>query len=105
MSASLKRSSLPIRVVQEAKGAVIALETMKGEVYRGLCMEVQESLNLRLSQVKYTKRNGASCDLEQVFIRGSQIKFLVLPDTLRVRYEEELQKVMKKHQEREAEKH
>eukprot|EP01059_Diplonema_ambulator_P014122 TRINITY_DN24975_c0_g1_i1.p1 TRINITY_DN24975_c0_g1~~TRINITY_DN24975_c0_g1_i1.p1 ORF type:complete len:122 (+),score=38.68 TRINITY_DN24975_c0_g1_i1:39-368(+) len=95
----LKKTSLPIRVVMEAKGSVIALETMKGEVYRGYCMEVQESLNVRLSKVTYTKRVGTSCELDQVFLRGSQIKFFVLPDTLRVRYEEELQKVLQKHKE------
>ncbi|KAJ9449449.1 hypothetical protein DIPPA_03988 [Diplonema papillatum] len=99
----LKRCSLPIRLLLEAKSCIIALETCRGDVYRGFCADIQESINIRLTNVTLTKRNGTSFELEQVYLRGSQIKFVVLPDQLRVRYEKELEKVLELHQLKEEE--
>eukprot|EP01060_Flectonema_neradi_P009875 TRINITY_DN17031_c0_g1_i1.p1 TRINITY_DN17031_c0_g1~~TRINITY_DN17031_c0_g1_i1.p1 ORF type:complete len:112 (+),score=8.37 TRINITY_DN17031_c0_g1_i1:128-463(+) len=90
----MKKSSMPIRLLMEAKRCTIALETKRGDIYRGRCVDIQESLNVSLSAVTLTKRNGTCLELDEVYLRGSQIRFFVLPDQLRIRFEQELTKVL-----------
>eukprot|EP00754_Rhynchopus_humris_P048860 Rhum_TRINITY_DN8040_c0_g1::Rhum_TRINITY_DN8040_c0_g1_i1::g.25889::m.25889/K11088/SNRPD3, SMD3; small nuclear ribonucleoprotein D3 len=104
MLRSIKKSSMPIRLLMEAKGTMVALEATDGTVYRGLCADIQETLNVRLTNVTIMKKNGKTCALEQAFIRGSCVRFIVLNDGLRTRYEEELKKVVEKKEVRDREK-
>lgn len=39
-------------------------------------------MNVQLRRVTLTRRNGNVSNLEQVFIRGSKIRFFILPDIL-----------------------
>eukprot|EP01061_Rhynchopus_euleeides_P045829 TRINITY_DN8424_c0_g1_i1.p3 TRINITY_DN8424_c0_g1~~TRINITY_DN8424_c0_g1_i1.p3 ORF type:complete len:117 (+),score=42.86 TRINITY_DN8424_c0_g1_i1:467-817(+) len=92
---AIRRSSLPIRLLMEAKGTVVAVETVTGDAYLGTCSDIQETLNMRLTSVTLQRR-GKSFTLDQVFIRGASIRFVAVHDGLRVRYEEELKAVIEK---------
>ncbi|KAB0407367.1 hypothetical protein E2I00_016733, partial [Balaenoptera physalus] len=59
---------VPIKVLHEAEGHIVTCETNTGEVYRGKLIEAEDNMN---------------CQLEQVYIRGSKIRFLILPDMLK----------------------
>eukprot|EP01065_Artemidia_motanka_P026774 TRINITY_DN32021_c0_g1_i1.p1 TRINITY_DN32021_c0_g1~~TRINITY_DN32021_c0_g1_i1.p1 ORF type:complete len:125 (+),score=21.02 TRINITY_DN32021_c0_g1_i1:61-435(+) len=96
----MRKRSLPIKILLESRNQVIALETNSGEVYRGCALDIQESLNVRLGNVTLTYRNGRTAHLEQVYLRGSVIKFFVLPDALRLRYEEQLSATTQEHKAR-----
>ena len=90
---------VPIKVLHEAEGHIITLETcvgklsillylyMKmnfiGEIYRGKLVEAEDNMNCQLSDVTMTHRDGRTHNLENVFVRGSQIRFIVLPDMLK----------------------
>ena len=74
---------IPIKVLHEAENHVITVELKNGELYRGYLMEAEDTMNMRLDDVYITKRNGKQFRLEQVFIRGSQVRFIVLPDNLK----------------------
>ncbi|XP_033123494.1 small nuclear ribonucleoprotein Sm D3-like [Antedon mediterranea] len=74
---------VPIKVLHEAEGHVITLETNTGEVYRGKLIEAEDNMNCQMSNITVTFRDGRVAQLEHVFVRGSKIRFLILPDMLK----------------------
>ncbi|KAL7983188.1 hypothetical protein Chor_000050 [Crotalus horridus] len=58
---------VPIKVLHEAEGHIVTCETNTGE----------------MSNITVTYRDGRVAQLEQVYIRGSKIRFLILPDMLK----------------------
>ncbi len=43
-------------------------------------IDLDDTMNTLLENVRFTDRNGESKYLEKVYIRGSQICFVVIPD-------------------------
>lgn len=74
---------IPIKVLHEAEGHVVTCETNTGEVYRGKLIEAEDNMNSQMTQVTVTYRDGRVAQLENVYIRGSKIRFLILPDMLK----------------------
>lgn len=74
---------VPIRLLHEGEGHTISVELRNGEVYRGTLKEAEDTMNCFLSNVTMTARDGRVTKVEQVYIRGSQIKFMILPDLLK----------------------
>lgn len=74
---------VPIKVLHEAEGHVVTCETRSGEVYRGKLVEAEDNMNCQLSGVAVTQRDGRVHQLESVYIRGSKLRFLILPDMLK----------------------
>jgi len=74
---------VPIKVLHEAEGHIITLETLTGEVYRGKLLEAEDNMNCQLINITMTARDGRVSQLEQIFIRGSKIRFVILPDMLK----------------------
>jgi len=75
--------SVPVKLLKEGEGHVVTAELKSGEVYRGLLMESEDTMNVHLSDVTHTARNGKVRKLEQVYLRGSHLKFIVLPEILK----------------------
>ncbi|ODQ80484.1 hypothetical protein BABINDRAFT_160764 [Babjeviella inositovora NRRL Y-12698] len=76
-------AGIPVKLLNEAQGHIITLELTTGEVYRGKLIESEDNMNLQLYDITITARSGTVSHLQQVFIRGSKIKFIVVPDILR----------------------
>ncbi|XP_041971633.1 small nuclear ribonucleoprotein Sm D3 [Aricia agestis] len=74
---------VPIKVLHEAEGHLVTLETNTGEVYRGKLIEAEDNMNCQMTLVTVTYRDGRVAQLENVYIRGSKIRFLILPDMLK----------------------
>jgi len=74
---------VPIKVLHEAEGHIVTLETTTGEVFRGKLIEAEDNMNCQLHGVNVTYRDGRNGQLEMVFIRGSKIIFMILPDMLK----------------------
>ncbi|RWS22319.1 small nuclear ribonucleoprotein Sm D3-like protein [Leptotrombidium deliense] len=74
---------VPIKVLHEAEGHVITIETISGEVFRGKLIEAEDNMNCQMQSITVTTRDGKVYSLENVFIRGSKIRFLILPDMLK----------------------
>lgn len=74
---------VPIKVLHEAEGHIVTCETNTGEVYRGKLIEAEDNMNCQMSNITVTYRDGRVAQLENVFIRGSKIRFLILPDMLK----------------------
>jgi small nuclear ribonucleoprotein D3 len=54
-----------------------------GEIYRGLLLSAEDTMNMTLSEVLRTARNGQISKLPSVYLRGSSIRFIALPDLLK----------------------
>lgn len=74
---------VPIKVLHEAEGHIVTCETITGEVYRGKLIEAEDNMNCQMTQITVTYRDGRTSNLENVYIRGSKIRFLILPDMLK----------------------
>jgi small nuclear ribonucleoprotein D3 len=74
---------VPIKVLHEAEGHIVTLETTIGELFRGKLVEAEDNMNCLLANITITYRDGRTAQLEQVYIRGSKIRFLILPDMLK----------------------
>jgi len=74
---------VPIKVLHEAEGHIITCETITGEVYRGKLIEAEDNMNCQVQNVTVTHRDGRVAQLENIYIRGSKIRFLIIPDMLK----------------------
>lgn len=74
---------IPIKVLHEAKGLVVSLELKTGQTYRGRLISVEDNMNLQLKDVTVIARDGQVSACDTVFLRGSHIRFVVVPDNLR----------------------
>ena len=62
---------------------MVTVELKNGETYRGMLEEAEDTMNCQLKEVTMTSRDGRIQRLEHVFLRGGNIKFIVLPDILK----------------------
>ncbi|CAI5759774.1 unnamed protein product [Candida verbasci] len=75
---------IPVRLLNEAQGHIISVELNNGDTYRGKLLENEDNMNLSLYDVTTTKGlTGKVSHMEQVFVRGSMIRFISIPDILR----------------------
>ena len=58
--------SIPIRLLQEAEGHVVTVEMLTGELYRGNLTDAEDNMNVKLSSLTMTKRDGKVVTMEQV---------------------------------------
>lgn len=73
---------IPIKLLHEATPHVVTVEMRVGDVYRGTLTSVEDNMNVQLKRVTMTRRDGKVSHLEHVFIRGSKVRFFILPDIL-----------------------
>ncbi|XP_002126080.1 small nuclear ribonucleoprotein Sm D3-like [Ciona intestinalis] len=74
---------VPIKVLHEAEGHVVTCESATGEVYRGKLIEAEDNMNSQMQDVTVTYRDGRTAQLQNIYIRGSQVRFMILPDMLK----------------------
>lgn len=74
---------VPIKLLYEAEGMKVTVELKTGEIYRGLLLNAEDTMNMTLTDVVRTARNGQVSKLPTVYLRGSGVRFIALPDLLR----------------------
>ncbi|ATY61984.1 tRNA methyltransferase subunit [Cordyceps militaris] len=74
---------IPIKLLNEAQGHIITLEITSGQTYRGKLLEAEDNMNVQLKDITVTARDGRVSHLDQVYIRGSHVRFFIVPDMLR----------------------
>ena len=52
-------------------------------MYRGKLIEAEDNMNSQMASVTVTYRDGRVAQLEHIYIRGSKIRFMILPDMLK----------------------
>lgn len=74
---------IPIKLLHESQGHIVTIELTNGQVYRGKLVEAEDNCNAQLKDVTMTARDGRVSHLENVYIRGSHVRFFVVPEMLR----------------------
>ncbi|KAI8339569.1 hypothetical protein BC941DRAFT_420866 [Chlamydoabsidia padenii] len=74
---------VPIKLLHEAQGHIITLELKTGQLYRGKLLEAEDNMNIQLKEITVTARDGRVSQLDQVYIRGSSVRFFIVPDMLK----------------------
>jgi small nuclear ribonucleoprotein D3 len=74
---------VPVKLLHESEGHLATVELTTGETCRGLVVVAEDNMNLQLSNVTMTARDGSASRLKHVYIRGNQIRFVILPDMLK----------------------
>ena len=74
---------IPIKLLHEAQGLVVSVELKTGHSYRGRLLEVEDCMNCQLTDVTVTARDGSVSAIQNVYLRGSAIRFFVVPDNLK----------------------
>eukprot|EP00741_Cyanophora_paradoxa_P016351 tig00020912_g15787.t1 len=74
---------IPIKLLHEAEGHTVTVELKTGEIYRGKLIEAEDNWNCQMENVTMTARDGRVSNLEQVFLRGSKVRFMIVPDMLK----------------------
>jgi small nuclear ribonucleoprotein D3 len=76
-------AGVPIKLLHEGVGQTVVVQLKNGEEYRGTLLEAEDTMNCQLKDVILTGRDGRISKLEQVYLRGGQIKLFVLPEALK----------------------
>lgn len=74
--------TVPLKLLHEAQGFIVTIETSNGDMYKGRMKEVDDYMNVVLDEVTVTSP-GSCLPRKEAIIRGSSIKFLVLPPALK----------------------
>ncbi|KAI8910990.1 hypothetical protein EDD86DRAFT_204145 [Gorgonomyces haynaldii] len=74
---------VPIKLLHESQGHIVTVELKTGGIYRGKLLEVEDNMNVQLKNITFTSRDGKVSQLDQVYCRGSQVRFFVVPDMLK----------------------
>mmetsp|Transcript_136133 Transcript_136133/g.250508 ORF Transcript_136133/g.250508 Transcript_136133/m.250508 type:complete len:147 (-) Transcript_136133:34-474(-) len=82
-SVKMANTGIPVKLLHEGIGHTVTCELKTGEMYRGHLMNCEDNMNAMLEGVTVTGRDGKVTNLEQVYLRGSQIRYFILPDMLR----------------------
>ena len=75
--------SLPIKLLFESKPYIVTIETKNGNRYRGKLKFIEENMNCYLENVILLNSNPKTKKFSTVFLRGSSMLFIVLPDILK----------------------
>jgi small nuclear ribonucleoprotein D3 len=83
MGTSLKGVGIPVKLLHEAEGHTVTVELKTGEMYRGQLSQAEDNWNCQLKDVTATGRDGKYSQLQHIYIRGSRIRYIVVPDMLK----------------------
>ena len=74
---------IPVRLLHEAVGLVVTVEVDTFQTYRGVLLAVEDNMNIQLQDVVVTHRDGHLTKASQVFLRGSHVRWVIVPDNLK----------------------
>lgn len=74
---------IPIVLMHDAEGTIVTVELQNGDTYRGFLDETEDNMNCILKDVTKTTGDGKKSQVDHVFIRGSQVAFMIFPNMLR----------------------
>lgn len=76
---------VPIKLLLECAGHKIKIVSVFGDTFEGLLVAAENTMNCHMSAVTLTKQNKSVSKMDNLYINGSQIKMIYLPDVLQVR--------------------
>ncbi|SPO37140.1 related to small nuclear ribonucleoprotein sm d3 [Pseudozyma flocculosa] len=73
---------IPVKLIHEAVGHIITVELKGGASYRGTLYDAEDNFNVSMKDITVTAKDGKQSHLENVYIRGNMIRFVIVPDML-----------------------
>ncbi|KAI8324818.1 Sm-like ribonucleoprotein, partial [Martensiomyces pterosporus] len=74
---------VPVKLLHESQGHIITLELKTGQLYRGQLVETEDNMNVQMKEITVTERDGRTSHLKHVYVRGSNVRFFIVPDMLK----------------------
>ncbi|EGC34423.1 hypothetical protein DICPUDRAFT_79815 [Dictyostelium purpureum] len=74
---------IPVKILHEADGHIVTVELKNGELYRGTLIESEDNMNCRMKNITVTAKDGRNSQMEYCYVRGSKVRFIILPDILK----------------------
>mmetsp|Transcript_15911 Transcript_15911/g.23631 ORF Transcript_15911/g.23631 Transcript_15911/m.23631 type:complete len:194 (-) Transcript_15911:123-704(-) len=74
---------LPVILLHDSEGAVCTVELKSGDLYRGILDEAEDNMNIMMKDVLKTDTTGKTYSIPKIYIRGTQIVLVIVPDMLK----------------------
>ncbi|KAK3071219.1 Sm snRNP core protein Smd1 [Teratosphaeriaceae sp. CCFEE 6253] len=71
-----------VRFLMKCTNETVTIELKTGAIVHGTIASVSPQMNTNLRAAKMTLKGGAQISLDQISIRGSEIRYFILPDSL-----------------------
>nr|WGM49930.1 SmD1 [Diplonema papillatum] len=71
-----------VRFLMKLNNETVTLELKNGTVVHGTIAGVDVSMNTHLKKVRVTVKNKNPIDMDHLSVRGNNIRYYILPDTL-----------------------
>ncbi|KAF1956741.1 Sm-like ribonucleo protein [Byssothecium circinans] len=71
-----------VRFLMKCQNETVSIELKNGTVVMGTIASVSPLMNVALRSVKYRPRNREEIPLDTTTVRGSTIRYILLPDSL-----------------------
>ncbi|RAL66925.1 hypothetical protein DID88_007707 [Monilinia fructigena] len=71
-----------VRFLMKCANETVTIELKNGTIIHGTITSVSPQMNTALRTVKMTPKNGTSLSLDTINLRGSTIRYYILPDSL-----------------------
>ena len=76
-------ASIPLKLLHESQGHVITVELNTSVSIRGVLVDAEDAMNMQLRDCILTLRNGQQSSQSMVYVRGSTVRFIMVPDMLK----------------------
>ncbi|MCJ1312688.1 mRNA splicing protein smd1 [Agyrium rufum] len=73
-----------VRFLMKCQNETVTIELKNGTILHGTIMSVSPQMNTALKAVKMTARGRDTVNLDTINIRGSTIRYYILPDSLQL---------------------
>ncbi|KAK0779057.1 Sm snRNP core protein Smd1 [Friedmanniomyces endolithicus] len=71
-----------VRFLMKCTNETVTIELKTGAIIHGTIASVSPQMNTNLRAAKMTPKGGAQISLDQISVRGSEIRYFILPDSL-----------------------
>mmetsp|Transcript_9934 Transcript_9934/g.14637 ORF Transcript_9934/g.14637 Transcript_9934/m.14637 type:complete len:111 (+) Transcript_9934:108-440(+) len=73
-----------VRFLMKLNNETVTIELKNGTVVSGTIVGVDQAMNTHLKTVKMTVRGKNPINLEHLSVRGNNVRYVILPETLNV---------------------
>ncbi|KAF3049998.1 Sm snRNP core protein Smd1 [Didymella pomorum] len=71
-----------VRFLMKCQNETVTVELKNGTIVNGTITSVSPLMNVALRAVKYTPKNRDTVTLDTMTVRGSTVRYIILPDSL-----------------------
>ncbi|KAK5113505.1 mRNA splicing protein smd1 [Meristemomyces frigidus] len=71
-----------VRFLMKCTNETVTIELKTGAIINGTIASVSPQMNTNLRAAKMTPKGGVQISLDQISVRGSEIRYFILPDSL-----------------------